>query len=82
MHISIKILIFVGSVTSMPEREKSHHYDCKRWWKAGEQKCFMPLCSIHGAVKGGGNAKTAGTIRSEIRFFTIREGSESKTSSK
>ena len=82
MHISIKILIFVGSVTSMSERAKSHHYDCKRWWKDREQKCFMPLCSIHGAVKGGGNAKTAGTIRSGIRFFSAQEGSESKTSSK
>ena len=82
MHISIKILIFVGSVTSMSERAKAYHYDCKRWWKAGEQKRFMPLCSIHGAVKGGGNAKTAGTIRPGIRFFATREGSESKTSSK
>ena len=35
----------------MSERAKAYHYDCKRWWKAGEQKRFMPLCSIHGAVR-------------------------------
>jgi len=66
----------------MFERAKAYHYDCKRWWKAGEQKRFMALCSIHGAVKGGGNAKTAGTIRPGIRFFATQEGSEGKTSSK